>query len=526
MEKALELQNQVRNNAAEIQDFLKDMDNWESNIKKKDDKLQKQKHGVVEEEKELPPVRNASQRPKKVKKKEKPVESEKQKEAKKKKLRAYDYRSWDKYDVDKELAALDDGDRQSSSEYETDSEAELEAERKQQQAVFEKDRGNSYFKKGQYKEAVHCYTIGMECDPFNAILPANRAMAYIKMEKYVDAETDCTAALSIDYTYVKAYHRRGTARIELGKLEEAEKDFEQVLNIEPSNKPAMSELKRIGKLMLQREEDARKEAEKAAMAIVKPIEKKPHERSKKPLRRIQIEEIGSDGEEEENDVNAANKQTETHAVTKATTDTVENPTFTSPADVIKAASNNSNSHKTDLEINGRLQEEPSGNLISEVNSKTKSEEKIVKEESNVKSKPVKESVSTPTVPKPVPVIPDVPTTSFQLQTDWRKLQGFPEQLYKYFKQIPPSNYSKLFQQSLDSIMLNKILCLLKDYYIQNEEPVFDVLKNLSNVKRFSMNIMFMSSKEKQVVKDLFKYLESVQSDKATEIEALAKTYEL
>ena len=52
----------------------------------------------------------------------------------------------------------------------------------------------------------------MQCDPKNAILPANRAMAYLKTENWRPADADCSLALSLDDSYVKAYQRRATAR--------------------------------------------------------------------------------------------------------------------------------------------------------------------------------------------------------------------------------------------------------------------------------------------------------------------------
>ena len=39
-EKAMELQFQVRQNAAELNDFLKDLGDWETEIKRKDEQLQ------------------------------------------------------------------------------------------------------------------------------------------------------------------------------------------------------------------------------------------------------------------------------------------------------------------------------------------------------------------------------------------------------------------------------------------------------------------------------------------------------
>ena len=46
-------------------------------------------------------------------------------------------------------------------------------------------QGNSHLSAGAYDVAVECYTKGMELDPTNALLPANRALAFIKLNKSV-----------------------------------------------------------------------------------------------------------------------------------------------------------------------------------------------------------------------------------------------------------------------------------------------------------------------------------------------------
>ena len=46
--KAIELQLQVKQNAEELQDFMRDLENWEKDIKQKDMELRRQ-NGVPEE---------------------------------------------------------------------------------------------------------------------------------------------------------------------------------------------------------------------------------------------------------------------------------------------------------------------------------------------------------------------------------------------------------------------------------------------------------------------------------------------
>ena len=44
-EKLMQMQRQMKRNNEDIQDFLKDMDSWETDIKKKDEDLKKKRSG-------------------------------------------------------------------------------------------------------------------------------------------------------------------------------------------------------------------------------------------------------------------------------------------------------------------------------------------------------------------------------------------------------------------------------------------------------------------------------------------------
>ena len=66
--------------------------------------------------------------------------------------------------------------------------------------------------------------------------------------RYAAAEVDCTTAISLDPTYVKVYSRRGAARFKLQKLEDAKKDFQHVSKLEPRNRQAQTELRKINEV--------------------------------------------------------------------------------------------------------------------------------------------------------------------------------------------------------------------------------------------------------------------------------------
>lgn len=63
--------------------------------------------------------------------------------------------------------------------------------------------------------------------------------------RYAPAEMDCSEAVSRDVTYVKAFCRRASARVALKNYEGARVDYQRVLDFEPYNRLAQTELKAI-----------------------------------------------------------------------------------------------------------------------------------------------------------------------------------------------------------------------------------------------------------------------------------------
>ncbi|XP_026720132.1 RNA polymerase II-associated protein 3 isoform X1 [Athene cunicularia] len=246
--KALELQLQMKQNAEELQDFMRELESWEKDIKEVDSELRKQS-GVPEEN--LPPIRNKTFKKKKKSKNKVPSKITTE-ENKKNKIKSYDYEAWGKLDVDKILEELDKEDSTHDSiSPESDSEEDgirIDAEK----ALAEKEKGNNYFKQGNFDEAIKCYTRGMHSDPYNPVLPTNRASAFYRMKKFAVAESDCNLALALDKNYTKAYARRGAARFALKNLQGAKEDYEKVLELDANNFEAKNELKKIDQALSSR----------------------------------------------------------------------------------------------------------------------------------------------------------------------------------------------------------------------------------------------------------------------------------
>ncbi|KAM6292512.1 RNA polymerase II-associated protein 3 [Porphyrio hochstetteri] len=286
--KALELQLQMKQNAEELQDFMRELESWEKDIKEVDSELRKQS-GVTEEN--LPPIRNKAFKKRKKSKSKVPSKITTE-ENKKNKIKSYDYEAWGKLDVDKILEELDKDSAHDSASPESDSEEDgirIDTEK----ALAEKEKGNNYFKQGNFDAAIECYTRGMHSDPYNPVLPTNRASAFYRMKKYSVAESDCNLALALDKNYTKAYSRRGAARLALKNLQGAKEDYEKVLELDANNFEAKNELKKIAQALSSKESSEQKDSEGTVKPELTDEEKKRIEDQQLKQKAITEKDLGN-----------------------------------------------------------------------------------------------------------------------------------------------------------------------------------------------------------------------------------------
>ncbi|CAJ0748089.1 12151_t:CDS:2 [Entrophospora sp. SA101] len=89
-----------------------------------------------------------------------------------------------------------------------------------------------------------------------------------------------------------------------------------------------------------------------------------------------------------------------------------------------------------------------------------------------------------------------------VNVDWKKYEQNDENLYLYFKIIPPSSYPKIFSDFFEIGYLLKIMIILKNR--DNANDIYEVLYNLSRVSRFEMILMFLENEKKQEMKEMMK----------------------
>ncbi|XP_065554698.1 peptidyl-prolyl cis-trans isomerase FKBP5 isoform X3 [Lathamus discolor] len=157
---------------------------------------------------------------------------------------------------------------------------EMDTKEKLEQAAVVKEKGTMYFKdvreqterfsagssslfffapsqEGKYLQAVIQYGkivswLEMEyglsekeskaSDSFLLAAFLNLAMCYLKLREYTKAVECCDKALGLDQDNEKGLYRRGEARLLMNEFELAKCDFQKVLEVNPQNKAAKSQI--------------------------------------------------------------------------------------------------------------------------------------------------------------------------------------------------------------------------------------------------------------------------------------------
>uniref|UniRef100_A0A8K9UF98 RNA polymerase II-associated protein 3 n=1 Tax=Oncorhynchus mykiss TaxID=8022 RepID=A0A8K9UF98_ONCMY len=548
--KAIELQLQMRQNAEDLHNFMKDLDSWETDIKRKDEQLRTGSFS------DLPPVRNKDY--KKKREKNKASDNNAKTEPKQApRIKSHDYQSWDKFDVDKVLESMDKEDSPAES---NDSESEDSGvpATDQDKVLAEKEKGSQLFKEGKYEDAIECYTRGMGADPYNPVLPTNRAACFFRLKKFAVAESDCNLSIALDSNYFKAFARRGASRFALqhyesviaklgGKAESPEAAVVTPPVVDVKQQQLMEEQQRRQEAVVQKDRGNAYFKEGKYEAAVEYYTKGMEADSTNvllPANRAMAYLKLQRYKEAEEDCSKAIALDGTYSKAFARRGTAR-----AALGLLKQA-------KEDFEEVLKL--EPGNKQAFYemkkiaivrmwfhahygfcVNVLTPTLTPLMMLFSYFRG-PVgyavraqtqqhrEATVSEPTEPPATPsteLVPPAPTNSFQLEADLRKIGNGPEVIYKYLKQIQPQAYAKIFQSSLEPDMLNQILRTLQSFYIKKEEPpvILEILRNLAGVRRFDMAVMFMSNPEKKVLQELFDFLRQAGLEDVS-VGALQKKY--
>lgn len=505
MDNSVLLQKQIRDNGEDLQNFMRDLNHWEKEMKRKDEALKGESSEPI-----LPPVRR------KVKKTSNNSANNKKtsEEKPKKRIASYDYSAWDKLDVEKMCEEVDSVSEEEEELDQTEVTAETNEKHKREYAIYEKDLGNQYVKQGDWDKAIESYTMAINSYPKDAVFYANRALCYLKKNKLNEVETDCTASLHLDDKYVKAYQRRAAARQQIGKLAEARQDLLKIIELEPKNVQAKKDLATIdAKLKPENNKVKRTEQQKSCIksegekkfetvakskpvvrieepawnsdaCVIDHVQKPPHLRSKKPVQRIDINDISDSNIDDTEKLITAfkrhlqkDKQQEVTEDEKCAHHLLPKSKLSAP---VKLRSN--------LTITS---------LDPCINNMQSSLEEV----------------------------PPPPKSSIQFQMHWNKIRTKPNMCYHYLKQINGHDFPEIFKESLESDIFSSVLAVLSTEFIRNRTAVIQYLLGLTKVRRFNALTLFMTDNDKSNVSRLLEYCRELGNSEE-DIAHLTNLYEL
>ena len=114
-------------------------------------------------------------------------------------------------------------------------------------AVGFKEKGNEFYKKKKYNEAIEAYTEGLSIDPTNHVLYSNRSACYHALQQFDACLKDAEICRHLVPTWVKGCFRLATARFALGLYEDAAVAAYEGLQLDDTNGELKSLLQRAVK---------------------------------------------------------------------------------------------------------------------------------------------------------------------------------------------------------------------------------------------------------------------------------------
>lgn len=127
-------------------------------------------------------------------------------------------------------------------------------------AEEEKNKGNEYFKKGDYPAAVKHYSEAIKRNPDDAKIYSNRAACYTKLTAFNEALKDAEMCVQLEPTFLKGHLRKGNALLAMKENSKAAAAFQKALDLDNNCQEAMDGYRKARMEDLGDPEEVRKRA--------------------------------------------------------------------------------------------------------------------------------------------------------------------------------------------------------------------------------------------------------------------------
>jgi len=106
-------------------------------------------------------------------------------------------------------------------------------------AEQEKEKGNEFFRKGQFTDALKCYSEAIKRNPSDAKVYSNRAACYTKLAAFDLGLKDCDTCLELEPNFVKGWIRKGKILQGMQQYSKASTAFQKALELDSNASEAL-----------------------------------------------------------------------------------------------------------------------------------------------------------------------------------------------------------------------------------------------------------------------------------------------
>lgn len=127
-------------------------------------------------------------------------------------------------------------------------------------AEEEKEKGNEYFKKGDFSTAVKHYSEAISRNPDDPKLYSNRAACYTKLAAFDLGLKDCDMCLKLDEKFIKGWIRKGKILQGMQNQSQALAAYQKAMEIDSNNSEAIEGYRQCTMAIHSNPEEVRKKA--------------------------------------------------------------------------------------------------------------------------------------------------------------------------------------------------------------------------------------------------------------------------
>ncbi|XP_055611051.1 RNA polymerase II-associated protein 3 [Uranotaenia lowii] len=403
-----------------------------------------------------------------------------------------------------------------------------------------KAEGNDHLKNKNYLKAQECFTKAINSFPFEPIYYHNRSMAYFHLNQHGHCLEDANKAIELDSNYHRPYYQRMRLREISGDYNGAINDCKKFLELVRDVKQQSTAKKDLAKLQSLLEQkgkppsynwnDLRKNA-----TITNFVQKPPHLRSKKPLKRIQIAEVCCDAPNSFSPLTTSDYESIPEAVideifNNNTGERLAEPTQDMQLDNLFSSSPDVSNRLRQFFSPPTTPSSPPSNLLSQKSPETSHQETSsieCRETKNLLPEVTKEAEKPPAKQEKNNSIersdidlvklesdnpfPSIPPTTVQFYHIWNKLET-PHEKFIFLKSLENQPLHELLGATMGSAMLTDILQVLAKNCAANNYSPLKIMQQLAKCQRMDILLPMMNEIDKYSMIKLFELLDTMEKD--------------